>query len=215
VRGQNVLGKPDITGKLWRDQILQSAAAGKSGWMEYVYDNPDGTGLIEKAAYYEPVTGSDGVSYIACATRTVGLFEGSPDPAIGNAAEVKAFVEEALAYAREHGKEAAIKEFMSTSGSFWRDNGGLYVFAYDMKGNVLCLPPEPAKVGDNRWHLKDENGGYFVRGFVSVAQSASGAGWVCYRYQNPAQNMKMEDKSSYIVKVDNEWLLGAGTYTAK
>ena len=214
VRGTNVKGQPDVTGKLWRDEILQSAIAGKSGWMDYVYkDASSATGYVNKAVYYQPVTGSDGVKYIAFATHTVGPYTGTTQTAAGGPAEVKTFVEEALAYAKQHGKDAAIKEFMNTSGSFYRDNGRLYIFAYDMKGIVLCLPAEPQKVGDNRWDLQDEKGVYFVRDFVSVATSA-GAGWVFYRYPNPAQNMQVQDKSSYVAKVDDGWLLGAGIYTS-
>jgi hypothetical protein len=76
VRGTNVKGQADVTGKLWRDQILESAAAGKSGWMDYVYAASGGSGYVKKACYFEPVTGSDGVKYIACATHDLGPYTG-------------------------------------------------------------------------------------------------------------------------------------------
>jgi hypothetical protein len=77
VRGTNVKGQPDVTGKLWRDEILAAAAAGKSGWMEYVYASADGSGYVKKACYFEPLTGSDGVKYIACATHDLGPYTGA------------------------------------------------------------------------------------------------------------------------------------------
>jgi polar amino acid transport system substrate-binding protein len=210
-RGTNLKGQPDVTGKLWRDQILENAAAGSSGWMDYVYKNSDGTGYVKKACYYEPVTGSDGVKYIACATHDVGPYQLPKLTAAQT--EVKEFVDEALAYAQSHDKEAALQEFMDTTGRFYRNKGSLYIFAYSMKGDALCLPAQPEKVGENRWDLKDESGGYFVRAFVYVAQS-TGSGWVCYRYPNPSHDMQVQDKTSYVAKVDDEWLLGAGTYAA-
>jgi polar amino acid transport system substrate-binding protein len=210
-RGTSLKGRPDITGKLWRDYILAEATAGKSGWMEYVYQNADGTGYLNKACYYTPVTGSDGVKYIACATHDVGPYEPPTQTPAQN--ELKAFVAEAQEYAASHDRDAAIKEFMSTTGTFYRDGGRLYIFAYDMKGTVLCLPAEPAKVGEARWDYADPSGGFFVRGFVYVAQSDAGAGWVSYRYPDPAKNMEVQNKHSYVVKIDDEWLIGAGYYT--
>jgi polar amino acid transport system substrate-binding protein len=176
-----------------------------------VYQNAAGTGYLTKACYYKPVTGSDGVKYIACATHDVGVYE--PPAQTPAQKELKAFVAEAQEYAASHDRDAAIKEFMSTTGSFYRDGGRLYIFAYDMKGTVLCLPAEPAKVGEARWDYADPDGGFFVRGFVYVAQSDAGAGWVTYRYPDPAKNMEVQNKHSYVVKIDDEWLIGAGYYT--
>ena len=77
VRGTNLKGKADVTGKLWRDEILTAAAAGKSGWMQYVYPTADGSGYVNKACYFEPVTGNDGVKYIVCAARNLGPYTGA------------------------------------------------------------------------------------------------------------------------------------------
>ena len=124
-------------------------------------------------------------------------------------AEVVAFVDEAWAFARKVGKAKAIAAFMDTKGSFYHD--GLYVFAYDYKGTVLCLPAEPAKVGENRWNIKDPKGVYFVRDLAGIAKT-KGSGWLDYQYANPAQGMAVQQKSSYVRKVDSTWWLGAGMY---
>ena len=124
-------------------------------------------------------------------------------------AAVKAFVDEALAYARRVGKKEAIATFMDTSGPFYHD--GLYIFAYDMHGVVLCLPAEPAKVGDDRWNAQDPAGTYFVRDIVGVAKDP-GRGWVNYLYINPAQGDELQRKTSYVRRVDDAWLIGAGMY---
>jgi signal transduction histidine kinase len=38
--GQNLLGKPDSQGKLFRDEINELAKTQGSGWVEYTYVNP-------------------------------------------------------------------------------------------------------------------------------------------------------------------------------
>jgi len=214
-RGRNMKGLPDAAGKLFRDALVSGAFADGSGWIEYVKEEPGKEGLYRKASYYKLVTGSDGVQYVAGAGRYLGPWEGTPSPspsaaaAAPSKAAVKVFVDEAWSLARKVGKEKAIAEFMDTSGPFYRE--GLYVFAYDMDGKVLCLPAEPQKLGDDRWDAQDPAGAYFVREFVHVAEGP-GQGWVKYQYINPAQGDELQSKTSYVRRVDDTWLLGAGTY---
>ncbi|MEI6451819.1 MAG: cache domain-containing protein, partial [Actinomycetes bacterium] len=214
-QGRDMKGVPDAAGKLFRDALVSGAFADGSGWIEYVKAKPGEDGLYSKASYYKLVTGSDGVQYVVGAGRYLGPWEGTPSPSPSTAAApptraaVKAFVDEALACARKVGKEKAIAAFMDTSGPFYRD--GLYIFAYDMNGVVLCLPAEPDKVGDDRWDAQDPAGAYFVRELVRVAEGP-GQGWVQYEYINPAQGDELQSKTSYVRRVDDTWLLGAGTY---
>ena len=214
-QGRNMQGVPDAAGKLFRDALVAGAFADGSGWIEYVKEVPGKQGLYRKASYYKLVTGSDGVQYVVGAGRYLGPGEGTPSPspsasaAAPSKAEVKVFVDEAWALARKVGKEKAIAAFMDTGGRFYRD--GLYVFAYDMGGVVLCLPAEPSKVGDDRWDAQDPAGTYFVRDLVAVAKDP-GKGWVNYLYINPAQGDELQRKTSYVRRVDDTWFIGAGTY---
>jgi len=214
-QGRDMKGVPDATGKLFRDALVAGAFADGSGWIEYVKEEPGEKGLFRKASYYKLVTGSDGERYVVGAGRYLGPWDGTPSPGPSAAAEapskaeVKRFVDQAWEFARAEGKDKAIEEYMDTSGPFYRD--GLYVFAYDMSGTVLCLPAEPQKVGDDRWDAQDPAGAYFVREIVGVAKDP-GQGWVTYRYINPAQGDELEQKTSYVRRVDDTWLLGAGTY---
>ena len=124
-------------------------------------------------------------------------------------ADVKAFVDEARAYALQVGKEKAIAAFMDTGGRFYSD--GLYIFAYDRHGVVLCLPAEPSKLGDDRWDAQDPAGAYFVRELIRMARD-HGKGWVDYLYVNPEQGDELQRKTSYVRRVDDTWYIGAGTY---
>ncbi|UUX93303.1 transporter substrate-binding domain-containing protein [Methanoplanus endosymbiosus] len=62
--GTNLLDKGDITGKMFRNDIIKTATDDGSGWTEYIYVKPDTGGLYYKKSYSESVTGSDGDTYI-------------------------------------------------------------------------------------------------------------------------------------------------------
>ena len=64
--GVNYMGKTDVTGKPFRDEILEGALQNGTGWVDYVYIHPTQTNLYYKTAYYRLTRGSDGVDYIVC-----------------------------------------------------------------------------------------------------------------------------------------------------
>ena len=122
--------------------------------------------------------------------------------------ELVAFVEKAFEYAHVHGQEAALREFNNQTGQFV--DGELYIFAYDINGTTLALPFQPEIIGTNRWNVTDANGTLFVQDFNATAQS--GGGFVRYLYEDPADNFTVKQKLSYVMMVDNDWILGAGIY---
>ncbi|CAG0977438.1 Methyl-accepting chemotaxis protein [Methanosarcinales archaeon] len=122
-----------------------------------------------------------------------------------------AFVERAYEYAHQHGQEAALQEFNNQMGRFVE--GGLYIFAYDPRGNTLALPFQPDLLGKNRWNVTDANGTAFIREIVETAQS--GGGFVHYLYSDPSDNFKIKPKLSYVMMVDQDWLIGSGIYEAE
>ena len=67
--GANFKGKPDVSGKLFRDEILAGALSNGTGWEDYIYTKPGEGGLYYKTAYYKLTTGSDGNQYIVCAGK--------------------------------------------------------------------------------------------------------------------------------------------------
>lgn len=66
VVGENFKGKTDVTGKPFRDEILEGALKNGTGWVDYVYMHPVQTNLYYKTTYYRLTQGSDGKSYIVC-----------------------------------------------------------------------------------------------------------------------------------------------------
>jgi len=119
-----------------------------------------------------------------------------------------AFVQEAVAYAREHGRDAALAEFSNRNGSFVR--GDLYIYAYDFDGLTIAHPFNPEKIGVNRINETDALGTYFIRNLRDAART--GEGFVVFSYINPAHNRTVERKLGYVEKVDNDWWLGSGIY---
>jgi polar amino acid transport system substrate-binding protein len=65
--GTNLLGKTDVTGKPFRDEIVSGALSNGIGWVEYVYSSPVQTGVYHKTTYYLRTVGSDGKTYIVAA----------------------------------------------------------------------------------------------------------------------------------------------------
>jgi len=122
--------------------------------------------------------------------------------------EFVAYVERALQFARENGKDKALAVFNDPGGNFTRD--GRYIFAYDYEGRNLALPKQSELVGTNRIDVQDPNGVYFVKQHIDLARM--GGGFHYYVYPDPSRNMDPAPKLSYVVNVDDTWFLGSGIY---
>ncbi|MCK9580805.1 MAG: cache domain-containing protein [Methanoregula sp.] len=119
-----------------------------------------------------------------------------------------AFVNEAVAYAHTHGREAALAEFSNPTGSFVR--GELYIYAYDFNSTTIAHPVSPEKIGVNRLYEPDAFGNLYSQGIIDVAKSGSGYVWLYYK--NPVHNNAIEKKLGYVANVDDDWWLGSGVY---
>ena len=122
--------------------------------------------------------------------------------------DLLAFVEKAVAYAGEVGKEEALAAFNAPSGEF--NHGELYIFAYDFNGKNLAHGYDQSLVGKDLIDLTDPTGKPIIKEFVRLANG--GGGWLYYQWANPANGDRVEPKLGYIRKVDDGWLLGAGIY---
>jgi cytochrome c len=118
--------------------------------------------------------------------------------------DAKAMALKAATHYRQSGQAAAFTDFAQTQG--WRDRD-LYVFAVNNAGVTTFNAANPALVGRNMIELKDVDGKPFIREFVSVKDQA----WVDYKWRNPQSNT-VELKSSYIVRVSDDTIVGVGAY---
>ena len=125
-----------------------------------------------------------------------------------NKTELVSFVESALDYARENGKDKALDEFSNKTGSFVR--GDLYIYAYDFNGTCLAHPFKPDWIGKNKLDVTDSNGVPSLRNTLNVARE--GKGFTYFIFPNPAHGNRDEFKIAYAMKVDENWFLGSGIY---
>ncbi len=67
--GRNQKGKPDVKGKLFRDEFLAVALKDGTGWVDYWFENPKTKKLAHKNTYVQLAKGSDGKDYIVCSGK--------------------------------------------------------------------------------------------------------------------------------------------------
>ena len=123
--------------------------------------------------------------------------------------EIKTYVDNAVSFAQENGKEAAIAAFNNASGPFV--NGDVYVYALDYSGIALALPFQPGMVGTDFRPLKDATGKPYTD--IEIQLAKGGGGYILYRYPYPADEQQSTLKISYVRPVDDTYWIGAGVYT--
>ena len=120
------------------------------------------------------------------------------------------FVEEAAAYVKEVGREAALKEFSNRKGKFVRAKGELYIYAYDFKCVCRAHGFTPDLVGRDLTAKKDNQGLLVIQQLRDTA-ARNGKGFVEFGWVDPATG-KEGRKLGYVVKVDDSLWLGSGIY---
>lgn len=126
----------------------------------------------------------------------------------GTADEARVLVEKAAAMVAERGWEPAQAELHRKGGDFIdRD---LYVFAFDRQGIYRAFSSTPAKIGTALSAVPGLDAAKLVRdawGCVDAGRS----GWVDYDIVNPTTGV-VTPKTSFVVGVSSELLLGCGVY---
>jgi cytochrome c len=142
------------------------------------------------------------VALVAMAIVNSTNAQQSP-PSSEKAKQIEALVNKAAALIESKGK-ATFPEFRKSESEWF--SGDTYVFALDLKLNVLLHPAIPKREGINVADQKDSNG-------IKVVQSR-GSGWVDYMFPKPGQ-IQPSQKWSYVkaVTVDGvPAMVGAGFY---
>lgn len=156
--------------------------------IDYVKSDKDSSGVSDYErvlAKYIPMT------YIASTTKQN---------------ETIAFLNEAVTYLKENGREKALQEFNNSSGSFVR--GDLYIFGYDLNGTNIVHPINPGLIGQKG--LSDVNGVDIVNREIALAKRGGGTMYIVF--PNPNHGGKNELKQLYIKTVNDSLYLGSGLY---
>ncbi|PKL70893.1 MAG: sodium:calcium antiporter [Methanomicrobiales archaeon HGW-Methanomicrobiales-1] len=213
------IGKNIVSDPVYADPVLQEFVSKiikePSGTANYVFWDKEWNRNVTKTAVWE-TAGIDGATWRVVVTsidreaavKTTKIPANVTGATDARSANLTRFVNAAHAYAQEHGKEAALREFNNVNGSFI--DGDLYVFAYTMNGTVIALPYQQGLLGTDRTGITDSNGVAFIDRMTEVARD--GGGSVYYIYPNPGDNYREEFKFSTVMPVDNEWFVGAGMY---
>jgi signal transduction histidine kinase len=130
-----------------------------------------------------PKTLSAGILLVVGMLGSAVAIAGSSPPSSPKAQACETLVNEAAALIDAKGR-AAFTEFR-TKGSEWF-HGDTYLFAYDLKGNVLLNPAFPAREGTNVSGQKDANGKLLHDAMIQTAES-KGSGWVDYVFPKPGE----------------------------
>ena len=168
--------------------------------------------LLVSAGCTQPSPAAAQTPVTTTGTPVMETIPASSTPAVAATAtkeEMVAFVQEAVAYAQQNGKEKALAEFSSRNGSFFR--GVLYIYAYDYNGTTIAHPVNPEKIGVNRLQEPDAEGTWFITNLREAAYN--GTGFTTYTYINPVHNNTIEKKLGFVMKVDDSWWLGSGIYS--
>jgi cytochrome c len=206
--GQDFYYVTDCDGKSFLKEIVDTANAEGSGWVEYIWLDPISKTDRPKTVYFEKTHG-----VIICS----GVYGGNPapsilehptaedtvlaspatvlpsgDPAIDTQMEeemvelvlddAKRFVEKAIAFFRVNDAAIALAEFSNPQGRFVK--GEQYVFVLDPTGVMLAHGVNGKYVGKNFYRLMDSDGKRFIKDIVDTA-NAEGSGWVEYRWGDP------------------------------
>jgi len=110
---------------------------------------------------------------------------------------------------KKDGADATFKGVSDPSNKEFHDRD-LYAYIYTLSGLCVAHGARPALIGKNLIDIKDQGGNYLVRAHIEIAKGP-GSGWVSYKWPNPLTN-KIEDKTSYVEKMGDNYFLGVGVY---
>ena len=127
----------------------------------------------------------------------------------GTKDEAKAMADAAFEHIKKVGPEKAYKDFTTDKAKWTKKD--LYVFVFDMKGNMLAHGANDKLVGKNMIEMRDAKG---LSGPAEMAKIAKGpgSGWYDYDTENP-MTKKIAAKSTYVRNLPGaDAYVGVGIY---
>ena len=163
------------------------------------------TGLLLVAGCSQPAQQSENNGTTVRATAT------TPAPAAPSGMvtppDLTARVKEAVAFARENGRDKAVASFNDPTNRFAQ--GSIYVFAEDYNGTALAEPFEHGLVGTNVRNMTDRYGEPLIKNLEETA--GYGTGYVSYDYPDPRKNNAIGPRLAVVADIDGTWYVGADT----
>ena len=201
--GAVVHGVRDVSGRL-RD--IAQASSRQSAGLEQVARSIDGLDEITRqnkamvtessAASQELVTRAGALSQAVAAIR---LRQGSAD-------EARDMVHKALNLIKTNGMDNAFGSFRTVNAGFVdRD---LYIFVVDREGRYVVHAAKKAMEGHRVHEVPGIDGDRFTR---EAWEATQGNQWVEYNIVNQS-NGEVQAKASYVVALNDKWLIGCGIY---
>ena len=162
-----------------------------------VVEDVDGTYYIGAEIY-----ASEGDVYPSAILNT-----SAASPGVEN---LVSYVKDAVAYARENGRDAAIAEFNNHNGRFVK--GELVIMAFDFNGTNLASPPYAPEVSANRINLinyQDPNGVNTIRLMRDLSLGEGGFIYSVAKVEVDGKAVYLP-KINYAEPVDDSWWLFSG-----
>jgi signal transduction histidine kinase len=191
---------------------LEETAGYGIGYVSYDYPNPqDKKTIMPKLSVVADVDGS----YYVGAGTYAGFGMVYPSTGIGPAtrvytmADLTGFVKNAVAYAKENGKERALATFNDPEGPF--ADGELTLLAVDYNGTVLAnsLTPETANNHINLINYHEPDGVTTIREMRDLALQGGGFSYTVARVTKDNQSW-YAPKIDYAVPVDDTYWIFSG-----
>ena len=206
--GQDFYYVTDVDGRSFIKEIVDTANAEGSGWVEYKWLDYITKTERPKIVYFEKTHGVIICSGIYGGNPASGILEHPTDedavlasptnffPASDLAMDTqmeehvvelvlddaKRFVEKAIAFYRVNDRAVALAEFSNPQGRFAK--GKQYLFVLDSTGMMLAHGVNKKYVGKDFYRIMDSDGKSFIKEIVDIA-NAEGSGWVEYKWVDP------------------------------
>ncbi|MDP3702359.1 MAG: methyl-accepting chemotaxis protein [Hylemonella sp.] len=126
----------------------------------------------------------------------------------GTADEARHLVREAVATIQGQGLDSALATFHDPNGAFISKD--LYIFIFDRQGVYSAFGVTPAFVKKTLGDVPGLDAAHLLREAWAVCDQEDG-GWVSYAITNPQTGM-LQAKSSYVLPLDDNRLIGCGCY---
>lgn len=195
----------DPLSKIWQDfydekntlsesfirNLLKAGEGNKGSWTLFSWNNDTMHSFVK-------VVKKRGKNYIVGA----GFF---PESAKHRAHQL---VTNALIYLKDHGSHDLFSRINNPYGAFVK--GDVYLWVYDLEGNVLAHGANQAMVGQNLKDWQDSDGKYRNREMIKLAQSPERSGWIDYKERGMLKRAFIQAVEDPATK--KTYIIGGGYY---